>query len=265
MGRLSDAFAKARGENRAALVIYLCAGDPDLPTTLALMKAIGDAGADVIEVGVPFSDPTADGPVIQRASERALASGTHLLGVLDIIESFRRESQVPVVLFGYYNPILAHGEGLVAARAAKAGVDGMLVVDLPPEEAGSLVSAIEPHGISLVPLVAPTTSNARLAYVATFANAFVYYVSLTGVTGAATDLARAAERATEIAARTSLPVAVGFGVKTADDARAVAARADGVVVGSAVCTTIEDAASPEAAVAAVRSLVASLRAACVRG
>jgi tryptophan synthase alpha chain len=264
VGRLSDAFAKARNENRAALVIYLCAGDPDLATSLRLMKAIAKAGADVIEVGVPFSDPTADGPVIQRASERALASGTNLLGVLDTVAELRRESQVPVVLFGYYNPILAHGDAEVAKRSAAAGVDGMLVVDLPPEEAGPLYTEIKKHGISLVPLVAPTTSNARLQYVAKFADAFVYYVSLTGVTGAATDLSAAAERATEVAKHMGLPVAVGFGVKTPEDARLVARSADGVVVGSAICTTIEAAPSPDIAVTRVSELVASLRAACER-
>jgi tryptophan synthase alpha chain len=264
VGRLSDAFAKARNENRAALVIYLCAGDPDLATSLRLMKAIAKAGADVIEVGVPFSDPTADGPVIQRASERALASGTHLLAVLDAVAELRRESQVPVVLFGYYNPILAHGEAEVAKRAAASGVDGMLVVDLPPEEAGPLLSELKKHDISLVPLVAPTTSNERLKYIAKFADAFVYYVSLTGVTGAATDLPAAAERATEVARQMGLPVAVGFGVKTPDDARAVASRADGVVVGSAICATIETSSSPDVAVARVTELVTSLRAACVR-
>ncbi|HEX2675144.1 MAG TPA: tryptophan synthase subunit alpha [Polyangiales bacterium] len=262
--RLARAFERARGEKRAALVIYLCAGDPDLPTSVRLMKAIARAGADVIEVGVPFSDPTADGVVIQRASERALAAGTTLLGVLDAVAELRRESDVPVVLFGYYNPILAHGEAVVAERAAKAGVDGFLVVDLPPEEASGFHAQIQAKGMSLVPLVAPTTSDARLALVTRFADAFVYYVSLTGVTGAATDLAAAAKRAEEVRAHVKRPVAVGFGVKTPDDARAVAARADGVVVGSAICSLIAAANGGDDAVAKVSALVASLRAACVR-
>jgi tryptophan synthase alpha chain len=262
--RLSQAFARARGENRAALVIYLCAGDPDLATSLRLMKAIAAAGADVIEVGVPFSDPTADGPVIQRASERALASGTTLPGVLDAVTELRTTSDVPVLLFGYFNPILAMGEAQAAARAKAAGVDGFLVVDLPPEEAQSFHAALRAQELALVPLVAPTTSDARLAKVRELASAFVYYVSLTGVTGAATDLALAAKRAVDVSKRMSLPVAVGFGVKTADDARVVAQQADGVVVGSAVCSLIEEAPDADTAVQRVTDLVASLRRACVR-
>ncbi len=264
MGRLSEAFARARGENRAALVIYLCAGDPDLGQSLRLMKAIAKAGADVIEVGVPFSDPTADGPVIQRASERALASGTNLPAVLETVAALRRESQVPVVLFGYYNPILAHGEAQVAKAAAEAGVDGFLVVDLPPEEAAPFVREVRSHGMSFVPLIAPTTSEERARTIAQNGDAFVYYVSLTGVTGAATDLELAGKRAQQVAERTSLPVAVGFGVKTPADAAVVAARADGVVVGSAVCELIERARTPEEAVQAVSALVAALKSACAR-
>jgi tryptophan synthase alpha chain len=263
-GRLQRAFERARSEERAALVIYLCAGDPDLSTSLRLMKAIARAGADVIEVGVPFSDPTADGPVIQRASERALASGTTLPAVLDAVAELRKESDVPVVLFGYYNPILAHGEAYVAERAAHSGVDGFLVVDLPPEEAAGLTSHLSQHGLSFVPLVAPTTSNDRLSLVARFADSFVYYVSLTGVTGAATNLALAAERAREVAGRLQLPVAVGFGVKTPEDAQLVAARADGVVVGSAICSIIEASADADQALARVTELVSALRRACAR-
>ncbi len=263
-GRLTRAFERARSENRAALVIYLCAGDPDLATSVRLMKAIARAGADVIEVGVPFSDPTADGPVIQRASERALASGTTLPGVLDAVAELRRESDVPVVLFGYYNPILAHGEAEVAERAAKAGVDGFLVVDLPPEEAGSFCTELKKQSLSFIPLVAPTTSNERLALVARFADAFIYYVSLTGVTGAATDLPLAAKRAEEVRARVGLPVAIGFGVKTAEDARSISGRADGVVVGSAVCSLIAAASDADDAMANVSALVGELKRACAR-
>jgi tryptophan synthase alpha chain len=264
VGRLSEAFARARRENRPALVIYLCAGDPDIATSVRLMKAIAAAGADVIEVGVPFSDPTADGPVIQRASERALAAGTSLPVVLSAVKELRAETQVPVVLFGYYNPILAHGEAQVAADAARAGVDGFLVVDLPPEEAKPFVAAIRQHGMSFVPLIAPTTSDARCSLIAGCADEFIYYVSLTGVTGAATDLGAAAARAIEVGKRTGLPVAVGFGVKTPQDVQVLARRADGVVVGSAICVAIEQAATADAKVAAVTELVRSLRAACVR-
>jgi tryptophan synthase alpha chain len=264
VGRLNEALARARGDNRPALVIYLCAGDPELATSLRLVQAIADAGADIIEVGVPFSDPTADGPVIQRASERALAAGTTLPGVLELVTQLRQKSQVPVVLFGYYNPILAHGEAQVAAAAAKAGVDGFLVVDLPPEEAGGFVAELRKHALAFVPLVAPTTSDARVATIAALADAFVYYVSMTGVTGAVTDLGKAAQRATEVGKQAARPVAIGFGVKTPDDVRSLAGRADAVVVGSAVCTAIEDAPTAEAKIAAVSALVRSLRSACVR-
>lgn len=264
MERLSQAFARARSENRAALVIYLCAGDPDLATSVRLMKAIAAAGADVIEVGVPFSDPTADGPVIQRASERALAAGASLAGVLEAVTELRKTTEVPVVLFGYYNPILAMGEAQAITRAKAAGVDGFLVVDLPPEEASGFHAQLQAARLSLVPLVAPTTSDARLAKVRGLASSFVYYVSLTGVTGAATDLALASKRAVEVSKQMSLPVAVGFGVKTAEDARIVAAQADGVVVGSAVCSAIEAAKNADAAVQAVTELVVSIKRACAR-
>jgi tryptophan synthase alpha chain len=262
--RLRRAFARAAEEKRAALVIYLCAGDPDLATTERLMLAAAEAGADVIEVGMPFSDPTADGPVIQRASERALRSGTTLQGLFRTVSAVRAKTDVGIVLFGYYNPLLAFGETEVAFAAQRAGVDGMLVVDLPPEEAGTLLPALSAHGLDFVPLVAPTTPDARVDRIAKTAGSFLYYVSLTGVTGASADLAAASKRAREVRSRTGLPVAVGFGLKTADDVRTVAAHADGVVVGSAICSAIEQAKSPEQAVQSVRELVRSLRAACAR-
>jgi tryptophan synthase alpha chain len=265
MGRIARAFAQAKRENRAALVIYLCAGDPDLATTGRLVKAIARAGADIVELGVPFSDPTADGPVIQRASERALASGTTLQGALDVVAELRASSEVAVILFGYYNPILAYGEDALAREAARAGVDGFLVVDLPPEEAGGFVTRLHKHALDFIPLVAPTTSNERLVAVRQVATSFIYYVSLTGVTGAAAvDLGQVSERAAEVAAATGLPVAVGFGIKTPQDVRAVVDRADGAVVGSAVCSAIELATNADAAVQAVSALVSSLRAATIR-
>jgi tryptophan synthase alpha chain len=265
MSRLTAAFARAEAENRAALVIYLCAGDPDLPTSVRLMRAIADAGADVIEVGMPFSDPTADGPVIQRASERALLAGTSFDGVLGAVRELRaHNSQVGVVLFGYYNPILAHGEAAAARDAAQAGVDGFLVVDLPAEEAAPFLEVLRPNGLALIPLVAPTTPDTRLARIASGADAFLYYVSLTGVTGAEADLGAAALRAVQVKQQSGLPVAVGFGVKTADDARRLAATVDGVVVGSAVCSAIESAPDADSAVQRVAELVRGLRAACQR-
>jgi tryptophan synthase alpha chain len=264
MNRIATAFARARDENRAALLIYLCAGDPDLDTTLLLLKAVAEAGADVIEVGMPFSDPTADGPVIQRASERALASGTTLPGVLETVRKAREQTQVPMLMMGYYNPILAYGEQKLAADAKRAGLDALLVVDLPPEEAGSLLPALSANQLDFVPLVAPTTPDARIDGIARVAGSFIYYVSLTGVTGADTDLGPAAARAAALRARTGKPVAVGFGVKTPAHAKLVAQHADGVVVGAAVCNTIAASKSPAEAAARVGELVRSLRAACAR-
>lgn len=265
MNRLQAAFARAASENRAALVTYLCAGDPTLATSLDALRAAAKAGADIIEVGMPFSDPTADGPVIQRASERALRSGTTLAAVFGMVRTLRSEfPQVGIVVFGYYNPILAFGEEQAAAAAEQAGVDGFLVVDLPPEESTSFRAVLTTHGLHFVPLVAPTTPDDRVDLIAATAGSFIYYVSLTGVTGAETDLVQAGKRAVQVRARTGRPVAVGFGVKTADDARSLAKVADGVVVGSALCSLIERAATPKEAVAAVSALVASLRAACVR-
>jgi tryptophan synthase alpha chain len=261
MSRIASAFARAKAEGRSALVIYLCAGDPDLETTPALVQAAVDAGADIIELGMPFSDPTADGVAIQRASERALAGGASLRGVLAAVRRVREASEVPLMLFGYYNPILAYGETELVADAADAGVDGLLVVDLPPEEAGVLRDAAGKRGVDFVPLVAPTSDDARVAVAAEAATAFVYYVSMTGVTGSAlADLGEAAGRAKALEARVGKPVALGFGVKTREDVAQVGKQASGVVVGSAVVRVIEDAGSPEEAVAAVRALVGKLRA-----
>lgn len=259
MARVADAFARARNEGRAALVIYLCAGDPDLETTPRLVAAAAEAGADVVELGMPFSDPTADGPAIQRASERALGRGVRLDGVLDAVRGARAQTHVPLLLFGYYNPILVRGEEAFARDASEAGVDGMLVVDLPPEEASTLREAATAHELDYVPLVAPTSGGARIERAAKASTAFLYYVSVTGVTGAqGADLEQAARRAHEIAAHTGRPVALGFGVKTPADVAAVARHADGVVVGSAVVHAIEQAASAEAAIEDVQGLVTSL-------
>jgi tryptophan synthase alpha chain len=265
MGRIARAFDRAKKDNRAALIIYLCAGDPDLETTKRLVRTIAKAGADIIELGVPFSDPTADGPVIQRASERALASGTTMGGALEVVRDLRQSDETPVILFGYYNPILAYGQERLAREAARAGVDGFLVVDLPPEEAGELVGQLREHELDFVPLVAPTTSNRRLQDVRQVAQSFLYYVSITGVTGSAvTDLSSVGDRAVEVCAATGLPVAIGFGIKTAADVRALAGKADGIVVGSAICSVIERATDRDAAVRATDELVSTLRKAVIR-
>lgn len=259
MGRIADAFDQARAANRATLVIYLCAGDPDLETTVDLVVAAAESGADVIELGVPFSDPTADGPAIQRAAERSIERGTTLAKVLDAVRSIRARTDVPILLFGYYNPILSYGEAKLAADAAEAGADGFLVVNLPPEESAGLREPAIQRGLDFVPLVAPTSNPQRIAQAAAAATSFIYYVSVTGVTGSkSADLESAATRAAELQREVGRPVALGFGVKTQQDVAAVSPHVDGVVVGSAVVGTIEDAQSPDDAVASVRRLVRDL-------
>ena len=186
MGRLADALRAARDEDRAALIIYLCAGDPNLDATVELVQAAAAGGADLIELGVPFSDPSADGEAIQHASERALAAGATLRGVLDVVRAVRaRGCEVPLLLFGYYNPLLSYGEEEIVRDASAAGVDGFLVVDLPPEEASSLCGHIARAGLDYVPLLAPTSTDERIAQAGALASGFVYYVSMTGITGAA--------------------------------------------------------------------------------
>lgn len=259
MGRIADAFDRARSENRAALVIYLCAGDPDLSSTESLVVAAAESGADVIELGVPFSEPTADGPAIQRAAERSLAGGTSLAKVLQTVAAIRERTDVPILLFGYYNPILAYGESRLVDDAAAAGADGFLVVDLPPEESAELRDAAIEKDLDFVPLVAPTSNPARIAQAATVATSFIYYVSMTGVTGSkGTDLKSASERAGALQRELGRPIAIGFGVKTKQDVEVAAPHVDGVVVGSAIVSAIETAASPDDAVAAVRALVHEL-------
>jgi tryptophan synthase alpha chain len=263
--RIAKAFAGAEKDGRAALVVYLCAGDPSLELTPLLIAAAAEAGADVIEVGVPFSDPTADGLTIQRASERALKAGASVRGVLEAVHRAREHTDVPIVLFGYYNPILRFGEARLAREANSAGVDGLLVVDLPPESAAPLLEPLRDEGLDFVPLVAPTSTPARVDRAAEVAGSFLYYVSTRGVTGAkGADLEEASRRAAAVRDRTGLPVAVVLGVPTPDDVAIVAARADGVVVGSVLVDAIHRAEDDEARVRAARELVASLAAATRR-
>jgi tryptophan synthase alpha chain len=265
MGRLHDAFARTKSENRTALIAYFCAGDPDPDTTVRVVLAAAASGADVIELGMPFSDPTADGPAIQRSSERALAAGMTLAKTLDVARRVRKESPVPLVLFGYYNPILAYGEEALCKDAAAAGIDGLLVVDLPPEESAVLLKPAAKYGLSFVPLIAPTSVDARIDLAASVADAFLYYVSLTGVTGAGTaDFDAAALRAQQIRQRTGKPVGVGFGVTRGADVKKLAPHADGVIVGSALVRAVEEAKSSDDAVAAVKTLVLELAAGTAR-
>jgi tryptophan synthase alpha chain len=264
VSRIAARFASLRTLRRKALIPYISAGDPSAQTTLDLMSGLVGAGADVIELGMPFSDPMADGPVIQRASERALRAGMTLAGVLALVEAFRaRDPDTPVVLMGYLNPIEAMGYSAFAARAARAGVDGVLVVDLPPEEAGDLLGPLHEHAIDPIFLLAPTTTDARIAAICAQARGYVYYVSLKGVTGAASlDVAAVERSLARIRASTSLPVGVGFGISDPESARCIAALADAVVVGTAIVRRIEETAhTPGATVEHVTALVRAMRAA----
>jgi len=265
--RVGKAFARAAKESRAALIVFVEAGDPDLPTTERLLPALEEAGADVVELGVPFSDPIADGPVIQRASERALAAGATLPAILESLARLRRDVlRVAVVLFGYANPILAMGEELFARRARAAGADGVLVTDLPAEEAKGFARLARREGLDVISLVAPTSPDARLRKAAALSRGFLYLVSRTGVTGARTELAKGLEGLVgRVKAQSPrLPLAVGFGISTPSQVAEVARLAEGVVVGSALVLSMEDAVresrDPVAAAAGlVRLLAAAVR------
>lgn len=260
MSRLDAKFAALRAQGRKALVPFFTAGDPSLEATVPVMLALADAGADVIELGVPFSDPMADGPVIQRSSERALARGAGLAYVFGSVRAFRqRDADTPVVLMGYLNPVEIRGAERFAADAVAAGVDGVLLVDLPPEEADEFRAAFSAQGLALILLAAPTTSDARIAQLCDAAAGYLYYVSFAGVTGADhLDAGAAGNRLHVIRARSAVPVLVGFGIKDAASAVAMAREADGVVVGSALVSALDGA--PDAAEAA-RLFLAPLRAA----
>jgi tryptophan synthase alpha chain len=265
--RLARTFAELRARGEAALIVYLTAGDPHIDETPGLVCACAAAGADVVELGVPFSDPSADGPVIQRAMERALATGGMARGAVDrtlaAVAAARRDTDVPVVLFGYFNPLLQRGLQRTVADARAAGVDGLLVVDLPPEESSELDGALGAAGVARVPLVAPTTPEERARRIAAgpAVTGFVYYVALTGVTGAGhLDAADVAARTAALRpALGGLPLAVGFGVRRPADARAVAAAADGVVVGSALVQAIAEGADAADRRARAAQLVRALK------
>jgi tryptophan synthase alpha chain len=247
MGRIEAAFARLRQQGETALIPFITAGDPDLGRTEALIHTLVEAGADIIELGFPFSDPMADGPVIQAASERALATGATLPGILELVARVRRHTNVPIVLMGYYNPIFHYGPSRFAAAAAAAGVDGLLLVDLPPEEADEIHGDLQSAGVRLITLLAPTTPPERMARLAAAGEGFLYYVSMTGVTGVSQVDAGAIEAAVRsLRALSPVPVAVGFGIASAADAAAVGAFADAVVVGSALVKVVAAyGASPE--------------------
>ena len=242
MSRLESTFARLRADRRTGLVTYVTAGDPDLPRSAAILRALDRAGADVIEVGVPFSDPLADGPEIQRASERALRAGATLDRVLDLVAGVRAEVAAPLVLFTYANPIVRMGEEAFARRAAAAGVDGVLVLDLPIEEAGRTHEILTARGIAMIFLVSPTTTDERMARAAALGRGFLYGISRLGVTGARDQVASGArELAGRVRAVSSLPLAIGFGISQPSHVREVGAWADAAVVGSALVRVIAEA------------------------
>ncbi|HLO74938.1 MAG TPA: tryptophan synthase subunit alpha [Magnetospirillum sp.] len=261
MSRLQPRFAKLAAEGRAALVTYVMAFDPDRATSQAILNALPGAGADIIEFGMPFTDPMADGPAIQYAAQRSLAAGGSLKGTLEMVAEFRKtDADTPVVLMGYYNPVYAWGPERFCQDAAQAGVDALIIVDLPPEEADELVPHCRANAIDFIVLTTPTSDDVRLPTVIANASGFVYYVSIAGITGTASASHDAiAAAVTRIRAHTSLPVCVGFGIRTASQAAEVARLADGAVVGSAIVAAGEDArAKGQDPVAAVAALVREL-------
>lgn len=266
MSRITNTFERLRAQGRRALIPFVTAGFPSPGETAAILDALVEGGADVIELGVPFSDPMADGPVIQRAGEQALAHGVDLAQVLAMARAFRqRHADVPLVLMGYANPVeaweLRHGRGSFARAAAEAGVDGVLIVDYPPEECADFAAALKAHGLDLIFLLAPTSTDERIAQVGRLASGYVYYVSLKGVTGAAhLDTAAVEAMLPRIRAHVRVPVGVGFGIRDAASAQAVGRHADAVVVGTRLIQVLEQA-TPSGRAQAARDFVASLRAA----
>lgn len=265
MSRIQSVFEKLKLHNRKALIPFITAGDPDPQLTVPLLHALVEAGADVIELGVPFSDPMADGPTIQRASERALKHHVGLRDVLGMVAEFRKsDSSTPLVLMGYGNPIEAMGWEAFARRCAEAGVDGVLTVDFPPEESHEAFGHLQRHGIDPIFLLAPTTSDERIAKVAKQARGYVYYVSLKGVTGAGhLDLGEIERRIPQLRKHITLPIGVGFGIRDAATAHAVSRLCDGVVVGSRIVQEIENSAEQNV-IANVSKLVNELRVAIDR-
>jgi tryptophan synthase alpha chain len=263
--RIDRRFTALKDEGRAALVTFIMAGDPDYDNALAILKALPAAGADLIELGMPFTDPMADGPAIQAAGLRALKAGQNMKRTLALVREFRRgDDTTPIVLMGYYNPIYIYGVAPFLTDAKTAGVDGLIVVDLPPEEDSELCLPALDAGLDFIRLATPTTDDARLPAVLAHTAGFVYYVSITGITGAATpDYGKVGAAVARIKRHTKLPVCVGFGVRTAEQARAIAQGADGVVVGSALVDTVRsslgaDGQASPATVTAVADLVRTL-------
>jgi tryptophan synthase alpha chain len=263
MSRIEKRFAALKAENRAALVSFITAWDPDQKTSQAVLNGLPKAGADIIELGMPFTDPMADGPAIQLAAGRALKAGGSLRHTLEMVAEFRKtDGDTPIILMGYYNPIHAWGPEKFAQDAAQAGVDGLIIVDLPPEEADELVPHLRTNGIDFIVLTTPTSDDARLPKILANASGFVYYVSIAGITGTGSATGAAIEEAvTRIRRHTDLPVCVGFGIKTPDQAAQVARLAEGVVVGSAIVQVLAETGGAEQPLALVRELAAGVKAA----
>ena len=261
MDRISTKFESLRSANRKALIPFITAGDPSLEATVPVMHALVKTGADIIELGVPFSDPMADGPTIQRSSEQALRRGAGLRYVLQAVAEFRQQdADTPVVLMGYLNPIEIHGYARFAEEAIDAGVDGVLLVDLPPEEAAETRDIFTRHGVALIALASPTTSPERMGMLCDTAQGYLYYVSFAGVTGAGhLDTHAAGERLHTLRARSQVPVVAGFGIKDATSALAMSLEADGVVVGSALVAILAEATDPADAASRAAAFLAPLR------
>lgn len=262
MSRLTARFETLQAHSRKALVPYIMTSDPQPEVTLPLMHAMVKAGADIIELGAPFSDPMADGPVIQLAAERALEHNTSLHDVFKVVEQFRQtDPDTPIIMMGYLNPIEVMGYDVFAERASSAGIDGIITVDMPPEEAGDYIAALRQHGIDPVFLLAPTTTETRMDKIAAVASGFAYYVSLKGVTGAATlNVAEVADKMTTIRKHIKIPVGVGFGIKDAQTAASISACADAVVVGSAIVTRMaENSGNTDNIIKEVTEILASMR------
>ncbi len=260
MSNISATLNALKEQGKKALVTFITAGDPDLDTSEKIVHTLIESGVDLIELGFPFSDPMADGPTIQLASERALESGTTLRGVIDMVARVRQHSNVPIILMGYYNPVFCYGPDLFARDAAAAGVDGLLLVDLPPEEAGELHPLLKDAGVDLITLLAPTTGAARSAQLAAAGEGFLYYVSMTGVTGSKqVDAGAIAVSVGELKSKSPVPVAVGFGISTPEDAAAVAGIADAVVVGSALVKLIAEKSDSPDLLAAVGAFARALK------
>jgi len=260
MSKISRTFEKLKSEGRKALIPFITAGYPDINTTEKFIYELEKSGADLIELGVPFSDPMADGPVIQMASERSLVNGTNLKTILELVKKVRRKTEIPIILMGYYNPFFIYGLKRVSRDAKDAGVDGFLIVDLPPEEAGEMKTQADTAGLDIVFLLAPTSDEKRINLITKNGTGFIYYVSLTGVTGIRSELDRdIRKQITKIRRKTKLPIGVGFGISSPAHAKRVSKWADAVVVGSAIIKIVENSSSKKQMVQRVAKFVNDLK------